>query len=113
MPIVYLPNLPNGPSIYDVQKISFLNFLPLSTCVHMRLHEPDPPPLCGRPHSVDMKYIYTHRSLETASTMTFLKCEIRLYDCNLFNTVLLVIFITNLYRQKFPLFIRSKDEILV
>ena len=41
------------------------------------------------------------------------KAEIRLYDCNLFKTVLLVIYITNFYHQKFPLFILSKDEILV
>src|SRR6218665_476621 len=32
------------------------------------------------------------------------KAEIRLYDCNLFKTVLLVIYITNLYRRKFSTF---------
>ena len=41
------------------------------------------------------------------------KAEIRLYDCNLFKTVLLVIYVTNLYRKKISLFIPSKDEILV
>ena len=32
------------------------------------------------------------------------KAEIRLYDCNLFKTVLLIIFITNLYRRKISIF---------
>jgi len=32
------------------------------------------------------------------------KAEIRLYDCNLFKTVLLLIFITNLYRRKISTF---------
>src|SRR6218665_2700229 len=32
------------------------------------------------------------------------KAEIRLYECNLFKTVLLVIYITNLYRRKFSTF---------
>ena len=41
------------------------------------------------------------------------KAEIRLYDCNLFKTLVLVIYTTNLYRQKFPLFIPFKDEIMV
>jgi len=39
-----------GLSIYDVHKKSgFLTPFPLSTCV-------GPPPPCGRPHTVDMKY---------------------------------------------------------
>jgi len=37
------------------------------------------------------------------------KAEIWLYDCNLYKTVLLVIYIA----KKFPIFIPSKDEILV
>jgi len=43
------------------------------------------------------------------------KAEIRLHDCNLSKTVLLVVYITNLdyITEKFPLFIPSKDEILV
>jgi len=32
------------------------------------------------------------------------KAEIRLYDCNLFKTVLLIIFITNLYHRKISTF---------
>src|SRR6218665_350642 len=60
---------PKGSSIYDVhKKIRFLISLPP---VHMRPHGPDPPPPCGRPHAVDMKY----RSLEMASTTTFLKLK--------------------------------------
>jgi len=39
------------------------------------------------------------------------KAEIRLHDRNLFNTVILVG--PNLYREKFPLFIPSKDKIPV
>jgi len=35
------------------KKIRFLS--PLHP-VHMRPHEPDTPPPCGRPHTVDMKY---------------------------------------------------------
>ena len=42
------------PSIYDIhKKITFLTPLPPD---HMRPHGPDPPPPCGRPHTVDMKY---------------------------------------------------------
>jgi len=40
-----------GPSIYDVHKKSDF-WPPSSPCPH----EPDPTPLCGRPHVVDMKY---------------------------------------------------------
>jgi len=41
------------------------------------------------------------------------KAEIRLYDCNLFQSVLLIIFISNLYRRKISTFYSMKDEILV
>jgi len=40
---------PEGPSIYDVPKNQVFDPLPLSTCA-------GPPPPCGRPHAVDMKY---------------------------------------------------------
>jgi len=39
-----------------------------------------------------------------------LKAEIRLYDCNLFKTVLLVIYITNLYRWKISTFYSGKKD---
>src|SRR6218665_3281144 len=41
------------------------------------------------------------------------RAEIRIYDCNLFKTVLLVIYITNLYYRKISAFIPFEDEILV
>jgi len=90
------------PSIYDVLKKSC--FWPTSPC----LHEPDPPSHpCGRPHAVDNSTWNTHRSLKTASRLQWSsrpKAEIRLYDCNLFKTVLLVIYITNLYCWKISTF---------
>ena len=68
----------------------------LSTCVHMsRTHLWTS--TCSR-HEWNI-----HPSLETASTMIF-RTEIRLYDCNLFKTVLLVIYITNLYGRKISIF---------
>ena len=78
---------------------------PLSTCVHMSqtLFLPLLTSTCGR---------HLHIAL-LKRPVQWPKAEIRLYDCNLFKTVLLVIYITNLYRRKFPLFIPSKDEILV
>jgi len=69
----------------------------------MRPHEPDPPLLLVDVH---MRSTWTtHRSLETASIQwpSGPKAEIRLYDCNLFKTVLLD-YITNLYRRKFSTF---------
>ena len=56
----------------------------------------------------------THRSLETASELTSgPKAEIRLYDSNLFKIVLLIVLLLIYIGKKFPLFIPSKDEILV
>ena len=77
--------------------------------VHMGPHEPDPPsPLwtstCGRHEIALFERLVQWRSRP--------KAEIRLYDCNLFKTVLLVIYITNLYRRKISTFIPSKYEIL-
>ena len=71
--------------------------------VHMRSHEPDPPtPLwtstCGR-HEIHIALLKQLVQWPSGS-----KPEIRLYDCNLFKTVLLVIYITNLYRRKFSTF---------
>ena len=54
-----------GPSIYDVHKIS--GFLP-PPLVHLRPHEPDP--LCGRPHAVDMEQAINIALIETNSTIT-------------------------------------------
>ena len=65
---------------------------------HKRPHEPDPLPLwtstCGRHeiHIALLKWLVQWPSRP--------KAEIRLYDCNLFKTVLLVIYSTNLYRRK-------------
>src|SRR6218665_999571 len=70
----------------------------------MRPHEQDPPtsPLwtstCGR-HEIHTALL--KRLVQWPSGP---KAEIRLYDCNLFKTVLLIIFITNLYRQKISTF---------
>src|SRR6218665_1329452 len=56
----------------------------------------------------------THSSLETASTMTYQDLKLKFdYDCNLFKLKILIIYISNLYHGKFPLFIPSKDEILL
>ena len=79
--------------------------------VHLSPHEPNPLPLwtskCG-PHEIHIALL--KRLVHWPSGPI---AEIRLYDCNLFKTVLLVIYITNLYRRKFSLFIPPKDEILV
>jgi len=77
-----------GPSIYDVHKKSgfWLPSLPLVD-VHMRS--------TWKPIDV-WKWLVQWPSRRIA--------EIRLYDCNLFKTVLLVIYITNLYHQKNPRF---------
>jgi len=87
-----------GSSIYDVHKKS--GFWPLSP-VHMRPHEPDPTFFFVDVH---MRSTWnTHHSLETASRLQWPSgpnAEIQLYDCNLFKTTLLVIYITNLYHRK-------------
>src|SRR6218665_564956 len=87
------------PSIYDIKKIMFLTPPP----VHIHPHEPDPhPPLwtstCDR-HEIHIALL--KRLVQRPSGP---KGEIRLYVCNLFKTVLLVIYITNLYRQKISTF---------
>ena len=94
---------------YSLQAKSLLLIVGL-ILVHMRKHEPDHLPLVD----VQMRLTRnTHRSLETASTMTPGPiAETRLHDCNLFKTVLLVIYITYLYRRKFPLFIPVSRDIV-
>jgi len=69
----------------------------------VRPHKPDaPPPLwtstCGR-HEIHVALLKQLVQLPSG-----LKAEIRLCDCNLFKTVLLIIFITNLYRRKISTF---------
>ena len=88
-------------------KIRCLTPPPLLTCAHVNWDPPSPlwTPTCVR-HEIHIALLKLQRPSGP-------KAEIRLYDCNLFKTVLLVIFITTLYRRKFPLFILSKDEILV
>ena len=79
--------------------------------VHMRPQEPDPSTLwtatCGR-HEIHIALL--KRLVQWPSGP---KAEIRFYDCNLFKTVLLIIFITSLYHRKNFTFIPSKDKILV
>ena len=82
---------------------------PLSICVHM---SQTPPRLwtstCSR-HEIHIALLKRLVQWPSGSN-----AEIRLYyDCNFFKTVLLIIFITNLYRRKISIFIPSKDEILV
>ena len=77
-----------GPSIYDVHKKS--GFLPP---VHMsRTPSPLWTSTCGQN---EIHIVLLKRLLEWPSGP---KAEIQLYDCNLFKTVLLLIFITNLYK---------------
>jgi len=72
--------------------------------VHMRSHEPDPSSLwtstCGwhEIHFALLKQLVQWPSGPNAGIR--LKC-----DCNLFKTVLLVIYITNIYRRKFSTFL--------
>jgi len=69
-------------------------------------HEPDPPPLwtltCGR-HEIHIALL--KRLVHWPSGP---KAEIRLYHCNWFKTVLLIIFIINLCRRKFPHLFRER-----
>ena len=82
--------------------------LPLSTCVLMNR---TPLPLwtstCGR-HEIHIALL--KRLVQWTSG---LKAEIRLYDSNLFKTVLLVFILLIYIVEKFPLFILSKDKTLV
>jgi len=100
-----------GSSIYDVhKKIGFL--IPLPT-VHLRPHEPDPPPPCGHPHAIDLKYTSLSRNSYYNDLPDLkLKC-----DCNLFIIVTFwnytIIYIANLYWRKMSTFIPYKDKILV
>ena len=79
-------------------------FWPPLLSVHTRPPELDPLPLVD----VHTRLIWnTHRSLETAIDAHWPsgpKAEIRQHDCNLFKTVLLVIYITNLYPWKISTF---------
>ena len=72
----------------------------------MRPHEPDPSPLwtstCGW-HEIHTALL---KRLEQRTSGP--KAEIRLYDCNLFKTILLVIYITNLYRRQISTFYSVK-----
>ena len=74
----------------------------LSPNVHMGPHEPDPLPLWTSTYGRHEIHIALLQQLVQWPSRP--KAEIRLYDCNFFNTVLLVIFITNLYRQKMSTF---------
>src|SRR6218665_2789210 len=77
------------------KKIRFLTHLPLSTSVHMsRTPSPLWTSTCGR-HEIHIALL--KRLVQWPSGP---KAEIRLSDCNLFKTVQLVIYITNLYSQK-------------
>ena len=67
----------------------------------------DPPPMSTRAGPSSPLWTSTRGRHEIHTAFSLLKrlvqrpkAEIRLYDCNLFNTVLLVIYITNLYRRK-------------
>ena len=79
----------------------------------------NPFPPCGRPHcGQHVIHIAFWKRLVGLGLQwpSGPKAEIRLYyDCNLFKTVLLVIYIgpTNWYRKNIPLFIPFNDEILV
>ena len=67
----------------------------------MRQYEPDPllwMSRCGR-HEIHIALLK-----RLAQWPSGPKAEIRLYHCNLFKTVLLVIFITNLYRRRISTF---------
>ena len=96
-----------GSSIYDVQKNRVFD-----PPVHMRPHGPDPPPPLWTStrgwheiHNALLKWL--------VQWPTGPKAEIRLYDFNLFKTLLLVIYITNLYHRKISTFFQSKTEIMV
>jgi len=97
-----------GPSIYDVQKNQVFDPPPLSTCVHM-----SQTPSRGRQHPIDMKYISLSVMKRLVQWPYGPKGEIQLFDCNLFKIVLLVIFITNLYRWKISTVYSVLNGILV
>jgi len=69
----------------------------LSTCVHMS----HTPPLWTSTCGWHEKHIALLKRLVGLHWPSGPKAEIRVYDCNIFKTVLLIIFITNLYRWKF------------
>ena len=84
---------PYWPSIYDVhRKIRFLTPLSLSTCVHVWTST------CGQ---YEIHIALLKQLVQWPSGP---KAEIRLYDCNLFDTALLIIYITNLYRRQISTF---------
>jgi len=81
-------------------------------------HEPDPPtPTCGRSHAHSFQF--SRHEIHIALLKRLVqwpsgpKAEIRLYGCNLFKTVLLIILSLIYIAEKFPHFIPSKHEILV
>src|SRR6218665_206323 len=55
----------------------------------------------------------THSSLETASTMTYQDLKLKFDYMIVIYLNCTIIYISNLYHGKFPLFIPSKDEILL
>ena len=71
--------------------------------VHMRPHDQDP-------HTPLWTSTYGRHEIHIALLKRLVQwpsgpiTEIRLYDCNLFKTVLVVIYITNLYRRKVSTF---------
>jgi len=90
-----------GPSIYEVHKKIELSPYPCP-------HEPDLSPLwtstCGR-HEILIALLK-----QLVQWPSRPKAEIRIYDCNLFKTVLLIIVITNLYRRKISTFYSVQRE---
>ena len=86
--------------LWRPQKNQAFDPSPLSTCIHMGQTRPSPlwTSTRGRheKHTALLKRLVQWPSGP--------KAEIRLYDCNLFKTVLLVIYTTNLYRRKISTF---------
>ena len=82
------------------------DFDPPSLCPQASSWARPPPIPCGRPHAVDMKSYRSllKRLIQWPSGPT---AEIWIYDCNLFKTVLLVTFITDLYRPKMTVYFYS------
>jgi len=87
-------------SIYDVHKNPVFEPLSLSTCVNIyRIPLPLWTFTCGQ---LETNIALLKRIVQWPSGP---RAEFRLYDCNLFKTVLVVIFITNLFLRKISTFI--------
>src|SRR6218665_832057 len=91
-------------------KLNLLCHLPLSSIIHDKIR---PPPLFQPCVKNKFRHLFSRPPTSILTIRSLPKAKIRLYDFNLFKTVLLVIYITNLYRRKISTFILSKDEILV